>query len=145
MSGCSGQRPQGGHARVHLTHSLSSAMPDSVATASSLLTLLVVIIDGELNELNVKVIAKAGLEAGIVSDCEVSDIAIMKDSNTTDLTVGCYAGLKAYLCNDLDIKSIELAICNYNKQSGPFSAKGDSGLLIFNGKGHIVSVLHMMV
>jgi hypothetical protein len=33
-------------------------------------------------------------------------LIVMKDSNTTNLTVGCYTGLKAYLCDDLGIKSI---------------------------------------
>jgi hypothetical protein len=49
----------------------------------------------------------------------------MKDGNTTDLTVGRYAGLEAYLSDDLGVESIELAIYNYDKQSGPFSDKGD--------------------
>jgi len=66
----------------------------------------------------------------------------MKDGNTTDLTVGRYAGLEAYLCDDLGVESIELAIYNYDKQSGPFSAKGDSGSLIFDGEGHMVGILH---
>jgi hypothetical protein len=47
--------------------------------------------------------------------------------NTTDLTVGRYSGLEAYLSDDLGVESIELAIYNYDKRSGPFSTKGDSG------------------
>ena len=66
----------------------------------------------------------------------------MKDGNTTGLTVGRYAGLEAYLCNDLGVESIELAIYNYDKQSGPFAASGDSGSLIFDGEGHMVGILH---
>ena len=66
----------------------------------------------------------------------------MKDGNTTDLTVGRYAGLEAYLCDELGVQSIKLAIYNYNKQSGPFSAKGDSGSLIFDGEGRMVGILH---
>jgi len=57
-------------------------------------------------------------------------LIVMKDGNTTDLTVGQYADLEAYVCDDLGVESIELAIYNYDKQSGPFSAKGD-----FHGKG----------
>ncbi|KAG8742377.1 hypothetical protein FRC10_001599 [Ceratobasidium sp. 414] len=69
-------------------------------------------------------------------------LVVMKDGNTTDLTVGRYAGLEAYLCDDLGVESIELAIYNYDGQSGPFSAKGDSGSLIFDGGGHMVGILH---
>ncbi|KAH9072823.1 hypothetical protein EDB83DRAFT_2568400 [Lactarius deliciosus] len=75
-----------------------------------------------------------------VPDCFDSNgepcLIVMKDGNTTDLTVGRYAGLEAYLCDDLGVESIELAIYNYDRQSGPFSANGDSGSLIFDGKGH---------
>ncbi|EIW74718.1 hypothetical protein CONPUDRAFT_170052 [Coniophora puteana RWD-64-598 SS2] len=69
-------------------------------------------------------------------------LIVMKDGNTTDLTVGRYAGLEAYLCDDFGVESIELAIYNYDRQSGPFSAKGDSGSLIFDGEGHMVGILH---
>ncbi|KAH9976275.1 hypothetical protein BGW80DRAFT_1292367 [Lactifluus volemus] len=62
-------------------------------------------------------------------------LIVMKDGNTTDLTVGRYAGLEAYLCDELGVESIELPIYNYDKQSGSFSAKGDSGSLIFDGNG----------
>ena len=31
---------------------------------------------------------------------------------------------------------------NYDKQSGPFSAKGNSGALVFDGEGHMVGILH---
>ncbi|KAK0219891.1 hypothetical protein IW262DRAFT_1448391 [Armillaria fumosa] len=71
-------------------------------------------------------------------DCFDSDgepcLIVMKDGNTT--------GLEAYTCDELGIESIELAIYNYDKQSGPFSAKGDSGSLIFDGMGHMVGILH---
>ncbi|KAI0254466.1 hypothetical protein BJV78DRAFT_1152216 [Lactifluus subvellereus] len=81
-----------------------------------------------------------------VPDCFDSNgepcLVVMKDGNTTDLTVGRYAGLEAYLCDDLGVESTELAIYNYNKQSGPFSAKGDSGSLIFDGEGRMVGILH---
>ena len=69
-------------------------------------------------------------------------LIVMKDGNTTDLTVGCYAGLEAYLCDNLGIQFIELTIYNYNKQSSPFSNKGGSGLLVFDGEGHMVGILH---
>jgi hypothetical protein len=69
-------------------------------------------------------------------------LIVMKDGNTTNLTVGGLAGMEAYTCDVFGIESIELAIYNYNKQSGPFSAKGDSGSLIFDGEGRMVGILH---
>ncbi|RPD75680.1 hypothetical protein L226DRAFT_552708 [Lentinus tigrinus ALCF2SS1-7] len=69
-------------------------------------------------------------------------VVVMKDGNTSDLTVGRYAGLEAYTCDNLGVESIELAIYNYDKQSGSFSAKGDSGSLVFDGQGRMVGILH---
>ena len=66
----------------------------------------------------------------------------MKDGNITGLTVGRYAGLESYLCDGLGVESIELAIYNYGKQCSPFSAKGDSGSLVFDSQGHMVGILH---
>ncbi|KAH9961748.1 hypothetical protein BC827DRAFT_1288527 [Russula dissimulans] len=69
-------------------------------------------------------------------------LIVMKDGNATDLTVGRYAGLEAYLCDELGVESRELAVYNYDKESGSFSAKGDSGSLIFDGMGKMVGILH---
>ncbi|KAF9075531.1 hypothetical protein BDP27DRAFT_1380708 [Rhodocollybia butyracea] len=69
-------------------------------------------------------------------------LIVMKDGNTTDLTVGRYSGTEAYLCDERGVESIELAIYNYDKDSGSFSAKGDSGSLIFDGLGKMVGILH---
>ncbi|KAK7453937.1 hypothetical protein VKT23_011449 [Stygiomarasmius scandens] len=69
-------------------------------------------------------------------------LTVMKDGNTTDLTVGRYAGLEAYICDEFGVESVELAFYNYNMQSGLFSAKGDSGSLIFDGMGRMVAILH---
>jgi hypothetical protein len=41
----------------------------------------------------------------------------------------------------MTLASSPLAIYNYDKQSGPFSAKGDSGSL-FDGEGRMVGILH---
>jgi hypothetical protein len=68
-------------------------------------------------------------------------IVVMKDGNTSDLTVGRYAGLETYTCDKLGVESVELAIYNYDKQSGPFSAKGDTGSLVFDGQGRVVGIL----
>ena len=69
-------------------------------------------------------------------------LVVLKDGGKTDVTVGKYAGLEAYVANDLGQESIELAIYNYDKQSGDFSAKGDSGALIVDGLGNMVGILH---
>jgi len=52
-----------------------------------------------------------------------------KDGNTTDFTAGRYSGLEAYLCDEFGRESTEVAIYNYSKTSGNFSAKGDSSSL----------------
>ena len=79
-------------------------------------------------------------------DCFDSDnkpcLVVMKDGNTTDLTVGRYSGTEAYVCDELGIESIELAIYNYEKESGDFAAKGDSGSLVFDGLGRMVGIIH---
>ena len=69
-------------------------------------------------------------------------LVVMKDGNTTGLTVGRCAGLEAHLCDDRGVESVALAIYNYDKPSGPFSAKGDSGALVFDGEGRMVGMLH---
>ncbi|RXW19948.1 hypothetical protein EST38_g5912 [Candolleomyces aberdarensis] len=65
-----------------------------------------------------------------------------KDGNSTDFTVGRYSGLEAYVCDELGKESIEVAVYNYSKTSGNFSAKGDSGSLIFTGDGRMLAILH---
>ncbi|KJA28597.1 hypothetical protein HYPSUDRAFT_62237 [Hypholoma sublateritium FD-334 SS-4] len=69
-------------------------------------------------------------------------LVVLKDGGKTDVTVGKYAGLEAYVADDLGQESIELAIYNYDKQSGDFSAKGDSGALIVDGLGNMVGIPH---
>jgi hypothetical protein len=67
---------------------------------------------------------------------------VMKDGNSTDLTVGRFTGPEAYLCAPDGVESIELAIYNYELKSGQFSDKGDSGSLVFDGSGRMVGILH---
>jgi hypothetical protein len=69
-------------------------------------------------------------------------LIVLKDGCATDLTIGRYAGLESFLGNEDGVESIELAIYNYHKGSGPFSAKGDSGSLIFDSLGRMVGLLH---
>lgn len=77
-----------------------------------------------------------------VDDNKEACLAVLKDGNSSDVTVGKYAGLEAYTADDLGQQSIELAILNYDKQSGDFSAKGDSGSLIVDGLGNMLGLLH---
>jgi len=69
-----------------------------------------------------------------------------KDGNTTDLTIGHFAGLVSFAQNEVGVESIELGIYNCGfKSTEPFSAKGDSGSLVWtpkNGKAYIVGQLH---
>ena len=73
-------------------------------------------------------------------------LMVGKDGNTTDLTIGHYAGLVSFTQNEVGIESIELGIYNSgDKTVEVFSAKGDSGSLVWhmrNGKAHIVGQLH---
>jgi hypothetical protein len=69
-----------------------------------------------------------------------------KDGNTTDLTIGRYAGLVSFTLNNVGIVSVELGIYNSGlKNAEVFSAKGDSGSLVWHtkdGKAYIVGQLH---
>jgi hypothetical protein len=73
-------------------------------------------------------------------------LIVGKDGNTTDLTVGRYAGLVSFTQNEVGEESIELGIYNSGvKNAEPFSAKGDSGSLVWHtkdGKARIVGQLH---
>ena len=69
-------------------------------------------------------------------------IVVMKDGCTTNLTFGRCAGLESFQCGDDGVRSVELAIYNFGKMAQPFSAKGDSGSLVFNSKGKMVALLH---
>ncbi|KZT70403.1 hypothetical protein DAEQUDRAFT_764582 [Daedalea quercina L-15889] len=42
-------------------------------------------------------------------------------------------------------RTVFKAIYNYDKQSGPFSAKDDSGSLVFDGQGKMVGILHSSI
>ena len=73
-------------------------------------------------------------------------LIVGKDGNTTDLTFGHYAGLVSFALNEVGIPSVELGIYNMGvKTSDAFSAKGDSGSLVWhmkNGEAFIVGQLH---
>ncbi|KAG6850417.1 hypothetical protein H0H93_013642 [Arthromyces matolae] len=70
-------------------------------------------------------------------------LIVGKDGNTTDLTVGCFAGLESFSNNDGTV-SRELAVYGVQK-SQPFSQKGDSGSLVWflkDEKAYILGQLH---
>jgi hypothetical protein len=71
---------------------------------------------------------------------------IGKDGNTTDLTVGRYAGLFSFTKNEVGIESVELGIYNSgDKTAEVFSARRDSGSLVWcitDGRARIVGQLH---
>ncbi|ETW80721.1 hypothetical protein HETIRDRAFT_115919 [Heterobasidion irregulare TC 32-1] len=73
-------------------------------------------------------------------------LIVGKDGNATDLTVGRYAGLVLFTRNEVGIESVELGIYNSGvKCVEVFSAKGDSGSLVWhtkNGQARIVGQLH---
>lgn len=73
-------------------------------------------------------------------------LIVGKDGNTTDLTVGRYAGLVSFVQNEVGVESLELGIYNSGvKNVEVFSAKGDSGSLVWytnNGIARIVGQLH---
>ena len=65
-----------------------------------------------------------------------------KYGNTTQLTLGRYSGMEAYISTELGVESREVAIYNYSKTSGNFSEPGDSGALVFTGDGDALAMLH---
>ncbi|KAG6839278.1 hypothetical protein C0991_004171 [Blastosporella zonata] len=66
---------------------------------------------------------------------------VAKYGNTTKLTLGNYSGMDAYTCTGFGVESREVVVYN-GKGWGDFSAKGDSGSLIFTGDGSGLAILH---
>lgn len=50
--------------------------------------------------------------------------------------------MEVYTCDEFENDSWGVAVSNFDKKSGSFSAKGDSGSLIFNAEGTMVTLLH---
>lgn len=65
---------------------------------------------------------------------------VAKNGQTTDLTFGRFSALEAYTCDEFENDSWQAAVFNFD--TGSFSAKGDSGSLIFNAKGKMVAFVH---
>ena len=78
-----------------------------------------------------------------LDDNDLPCLIVLKDGDTTDLTVGRATGMESFVRDDdTEEESIELAVYNYDKKSGVFSAKGDSGSLVVDGLGRMVGLLH---
>jgi len=75
----------------------------------------------------------------LLGDNDQPCLIVLKDGNSTDLTVGRATGVESFVRDDdTGQESIELAIYNYNKRSGEFLQKGDSGSLIVDRLGRMV-------
>ena len=72
-------------------------------------------------------------------------VMVAKDGDTTDLTVGRYAGLVSFTENDVGVTSIEIGVYNSGRKTAKaFLVKGDSGALMWHmkkGKAFIVGQL----
>jgi hypothetical protein len=66
---------------------------------------------------------------------------VIKNGNATDVTIGRATGIfsyvRQYFPNDTRQTSMEWAILPYDNKSGVFSAPGDSGSIIADGRGRI--------
>ncbi|KZT00483.1 uncharacterized protein LAESUDRAFT_764553 [Laetiporus sulphureus 93-53] len=65
-----------------------------------------------------------------------------KVGQTTGFRLARFSALNAYTCTLSGVESTEMLFYNLNKSSGDFSAKGDSGSLIFSGDRRMVALLH---
>ena len=77
------------------------------------------------------------------------EFVVLKDGTVTDLTIGRCAGLESATRATDGALSIEIAVYNYSQMNRAFSRRGDSGSLIFDGKGdgkggqgRMVALLH---
>ncbi len=72
-------------------------------------------------------------------------LLVIKKGNTTDVTIGRATGIfsfvRMYFNNGTHQTSMEWAILPYNNDSGVFSAPGDSGSIIVDGRGRIGGLL----
>ncbi|KAF8300124.1 hypothetical protein DL93DRAFT_2091041 [Clavulina sp. PMI_390] len=88
-------------------------------------------------------------ESLVQPDCYDRDgkpcIMVMKNGCTTGLTVGRCTSLESYTRGDTGVESIDIAVYDDSGLPGPFSARGDSGSLIFDGLGRMVGLLHSSV
>ncbi|QRV99785.1 hypothetical protein RhiJN_27804 [Ceratobasidium sp. AG-Ba] len=74
-----------------------------------------------------------------------SVIMVLKNGNTTNLTVGRLNTIRAFTCTyfkgEPGKMSKEIAVLPRTSKSGPFSGKGDSGSMVVDGKGRVCGIL----
>ncbi|KAI1793524.1 hypothetical protein LXA43DRAFT_971863 [Ganoderma leucocontextum] len=72
-------------------------------------------------------------------------IMVLKNGNTTNLTVGRLNTIRAftrpYFKGEPDEMSKEIAVLPRTSKSGPFSDRGDSGSVVVDGKGRVCGIL----
>jgi hypothetical protein len=72
-----------------------------------------------------------------------SCLLVIKNGNATGVTIGCATGIfsyvRKYFSNNTHQTSMEWAILPYDNKSGAFSARGDSGSIIADGLGRILT------
>ncbi|KAH9005357.1 hypothetical protein EDB83DRAFT_755181 [Lactarius deliciosus] len=72
-------------------------------------------------------------------------IMVVKSGNSTGVTIGRTTGIMSFVREDFEDgthkTSMELPIYPYSQEDGAFSAPGDSGSIIADGKGRIVGLL----
>lgn len=72
-------------------------------------------------------------------------LLVIKNGKATGVTIGRATGIfsyvRKYYSNGTEETSKELAILPYSNKSGLFSARGDSGAIIVDGRGRICGLL----
>ncbi|KAI0760742.1 hypothetical protein C8Q74DRAFT_251673 [Fomes fomentarius] len=69
-------------------------------------------------------------------------LLVIKNGNATDVTIGRATGIFSFVRDDESGKeSMEWAIYNYDSKSDVFSAPGDSGSIIVDGRGRVGGML----
>jgi len=60
---------------------------------------------------------------------------------TTGVTIGRATGIESFVREGEDKTSMAVTVYPYSHRDGPFSARGDSGSIIVDGRGRIVGLL----
>jgi hypothetical protein len=72
-------------------------------------------------------------------------IILLKNGNSTGVTIGRSTEIESFVReydgNNIRSTSLQLAVYSYNYKDGAFSAPGDSGSIIADGKGRIVGLI----
>ena len=68
-------------------------------------------------------------------------LIVVKNGMTTGVTIGRATGIESFVRDGEDKTSMAVAVYPYSHRDGPFSARGDSGSMIVDGRGRIVGLL----